>query len=151
EAAMRLVIRVRSTTRSTRQSSRSAVSRETGTNFKARARSADISAAGPPDFATIVGSLAASAPTFRPFTPPQAAGQQCQRGWRHPIRPARLPQGSWTRGVELLPDFVGQPRDFAIVEILGHNQSLVAPISGYIGGLALKIDRILRVDLELIG
>ena len=47
--------------------------------------------------------------------------------------------------------FVGQTRKRREVEIVRQLQAFVAPKSGDIGGLAIQVDRIFRIDLELLG
>ena len=52
---------------------------------------------------------------------------------------------------ELLADLVGKPGNSGVVDIVRQLEAFVAPKRGDIGGLAIEVDRVLGVGLELRG
>ena len=67
---------------------------------------------------------------------------------RQAIEPARLPYGARPRGLSFGAGLVGEPGHVGIIDI-GQDQPLVAPEGIDVGGLALEIDVVFRVDLEM--
>ena len=87
-------------------------------------------------------ALAAAADVRRPASV-SAAG----------VMPSMRPAWPMVRGrmrLQLLPDFVGQARQRRVVELVGQLEAFVAPIGCDVGGLAVQIDGVFGVDLELL-
>src|SRR5262249_24591219 len=64
---------------------------------------------------------------------------------------SRLADRARLRRRELLADFVRESLQRRVIEIVGERETFVAPIRGNVGGLAIEIDRVLGIDLELLG
>ena len=79
------------------------------------------------------------------------ASEGDQRGRRDARDPGRLAQGRRPVGCELLPDFVGQAADRAIVEIGRQLQGLVPAVGGDVLPLAGKVAVVAGVDGQLLG
>ena len=79
---------------------------------------------------------------------PKIGRQNSERRRRQAVEPARLPYGSRPRGLEFCTGLVRKAGDIGVVDI-GQNQSLVAPEGIDIGGLALEVDVVFRIDLEV--
>ena len=62
-----------------------------------------------------------------------------------------MADGSRPRRGELLPGFVGKPGHGRVVDLLRQFEAFVAPEGGDIRRLALQVDRIFRIGLELGG
>jgi len=86
---------------------------------------------------------------FRPSTP-HMRDQQRQRGRRHAVDPPRLPDRSRPDGLQLLAHFHGERRHRRIVEIVPQLYAFVAPVGRHVGGLAIEINRVLGIDLDLL-
>ena len=76
--------------------------------------------------------------------------QQRQRGRGHAVDPAGLANGSGPNRFQLLPHFHRKRSHLAVVEAFGQLQPFVAPIGRDVGGLAVEIDRVFGVDLDLL-
>src|SRR5262245_63469249 len=61
-----------------------------------------------------------------------------------------LADGARTRGVELLPNFDGEPGQLRIIPFLRQFEAFVPSIGGDVSGLARQIDVVLRIDLDLL-
>src|SRR5713226_4900950 len=89
--------------------------------------------------------------------PPRAAlaahmrRQEGQRRRRDPVDSSRLAQGTGPNRFELLPRLHGEAGQPVIVECVRQLQVLVAPIGRDVGGLTVEIDRVLGIDLQLLG
>ena len=107
------------------------------------------------------GSVAALSACFtcnacarlRCLPPPRGAGgdQEAERCRRHAVDAAGLADGARPSRLQLLPDFVGKPGQCGVIESRQELEALVAAIGRDIGGLALEIDGVFGVDLELLG
>ena len=77
--------------------------------------------------------------------------QQRQRRRGHAVDLAGVTDGAGTRGLELMAYFVRQPGDGGIVERVRQFEAFIAAIRLDVLGLAIEIDRVFRIDLELLG
>src|SRR6267154_985708 len=83
-----------------------------------------------------------------PGFPSQIRRQDAERGRGHAIEPTRLPHRPRSRGFELGAGFVGEARYRPVIDI-AEDQPLVAAEGFDVGGLALEIDIVLGIDLEM--
>ena len=67
---------------------------------------------------------------------------------RQAVEPARLPHRARSRRLQLRAGLVGKPGHVGVVDI-GQDQPLVATEGIDVGGLALEIDIVFGVDLEM--
>src|SRR5262245_62710927 len=133
---MSCVVFCQASRRSTKRAKRSSVSRETGVNAKASARS-EASGLG-----TTFAAMTAGTPNM--------SDEQGQCRGRHAIDPAGLADRSGLDGRELLAGFVGESFDPGIVQAIGELEAFVPAESCNVGGLAAEIDMVLGGDLELL-
>src|ERR1043166_4637818 len=82
--------------------------------------------------------------------PADMGGDQRQRGRRHAVNASRLANGSGPNRFQLLPHLVRERGYLAEIERIRQLQRLVAPERRHIGSLAVQIDRVLRVDFDLL-
>lgn len=78
----------------------------------------------------------------------QIGRENSQSRGRQTIEPARLPHGARPRRFKLGARLVGEPGHLGIVDI-GQNQPFVAPEGVNVSGLALQIDIVFGVDLQM--
>ena len=62
-----------------------------------------------------------------------------------------MPDGSRPVGLQLVADFVGKPRQGLVVDVVAKRERLVAAIGLHVGCLPVEIDRVLGINLELLG
>src|SRR5579864_7696008 len=134
---MRLIRCCHASKVSTKRSSRSNVSRETGVSSSARARSAARS-----------GNLATGG---FPALPAQMSDQQGQRRRRDAVNAAGMADGARPVGLQLVAHLVGQARQHPIIEIVWQSQAFVTAVGLDVGSLAAEIDFVFRLNLELLG
>src|ERR1700686_2484883 len=132
DEAIKFIRCCQSSSTTTKRSSRSNVSRETGVNAKARLRSAASSG----DSATL------------PALPAQMRDQERQRRRRDAIDAAGVADGARPVRLQLVGDLVGQSRQRRIVEIIGQSDAFIAAIRLYVGRLAAEINLVFGVDFE---
>src|SRR5262249_26230486 len=87
--------------------------------------------------------------SHRALAAPDMRRQQGQRGRRHAVDAARLADGPRPNRLQLLADFHGEAGQRRVVEVLAQLKTFVPAIGRHVGGLALKIDRVLGIDFEL--
>src|ERR1700722_19138134 len=133
--AIKFIPCCQSSSTATKRSSRSNVSRETGVSAKARLRSAASSG----DSATL------------PALPAQMRDQERQLCRRDAIDAAGVADGARPVHFQLVADLVGQSRQRRIVEIVRQSDAFIAAIGLDVGGLAAEINRVFRIDFELLG
>ncbi len=83
--------------------------------------------------------------------PPYMGHQERQRRRSDAIETAGLADGPRPMGLQLLADFVRKPGQSRIIEVIGKDQALIAPIGFHIGRLTAQIDVVFCVGLELFG
>src|SRR6202140_4666964 len=135
DEAIKFIRCCQSSSTTTKRSSRSNVSRETGVSAKARLRSAASSG----DSATL------------PALPAQMRDQERQRCRRDAVDAAGVANGARPMHFQLVSDLVGQSRQCRIVQIVRQSDAFIAAIGLNVGSLAAEIDLVFRVDLELLG
>jgi hypothetical protein len=75
-------------------------------------------------------------------------GQDAQSGGRHPVETTGLTYRARLRHLELGAGFIGKAGDGVEIHA-GQNQTFVTPEGFDVGDLALQIDIVFRVDLEM--
>src|SRR5581483_8633506 len=147
EGATRLVLACHSLRSARYRSSRASVSRETGISANAVALS-DLSEAGCPKRSSFHVKQSGGHFGLAPRLAAKIGGQDAECSRRHAIDPARLPHGPGLRARELAADLVGKTRHHSVVDLAEH-EAFVATEGIDIGALALEIDVILGIDLEM--
>src|SRR5262245_10659475 len=89
---------------------------------------------GAPPSASGVRSLGA------PAVPLEIGDKKGERGRRDAIHAGGMADRAGARGIELLPNFSGEPGQLRIVEPLRQFQAFVPPIGSDVGGLPRQID-----------
>src|SRR5689334_14002698 len=120
DGEMRLVVFCQVSSRSTKRSRRSAVSRETGVRASAASRSARKG------FAAAFSA--------------HMSNEKRERRWRHAVDAAGLADRARFDGGEFLARFVRETFDARIIDLIGQFETLVAPEGGDVGGLAREIN-----------
>src|SRR5262245_11144973 len=97
-----------------------------------------------------LGTPSNTCPNASSDASPDMGNQQGQCGWGHAVDPAGLADGLGPYGGQLLARLIRMPLDRRIVEPRRKDQTLVPPEGRNVGGLAIQIDVILGIDLELL-
>src|SRR5262249_30449820 len=130
DGEIRLVVFCQVSSRSTKRSRRSTVSRETGVRASAASRSARN------------GFAAAFAADM--------SNQKRERRRRHAVDAAGMADRARPDGGEFLARLVRETFDVRVIDIVGQRETLVAAEGRDVGSLAAEIDIVLGVDLELL-
>ena len=77
-------------------------------------------------------------------------GQERQRRRCDAVDAARLADGSGSNRIQLLSHFNRQPGDRRVVEAILQLETFVPSVRRNVGSLAVQVDRILGIDLELL-
>src|SRR5262249_42657763 len=84
-----------------------------------------------------------------PLTP-DVRGQERQGRRRDAVDAARLANGSGPNRIQLLAHFHRQPSHRRVVEAILQLETFVPSVRGNVGSLAVQVDRIFGIDLELL-
>ena len=77
--------------------------------------------------------------------------EQEERGWCHAVEPRRLTKACRPVTLELLPELGGETGDPAEGEVVRDGDALLFAEGGDVDLLTLEIDRVARIDRELLG